>query len=291
MTVVGLGLMGTALAEAFIIAGHPTTVWNRTASKASPLAAKGANAAATIEDAVAASPLIVTCLTTFEDTRSALAPVSVADWDARALVTLNSGNPADAREMAAWADDHGARFLAGAVKNVPAAVGLPDTLLYYSGDQSVFDDYEKTLTVLGGDTVFLGEDPDLAALYEMAVGGTLLPTLVGFYQGAATLQSRGLQVSSMVRFSAKWLDMISSLLPIFAKEIDTGDYSQPLSTVDTFIAGAAHDASLGAEADIDIAWHAPLNDLLRRAADAGHGGDSISVLTEVLKGAEFGADK
>ncbi|MFC7722700.1 NAD(P)-binding domain-containing protein [Nonomuraea recticatena] len=36
VTVLGLGSMGTALAEAFIEAGHPTTVWNRTASKAAP---------------------------------------------------------------------------------------------------------------------------------------------------------------------------------------------------------------------------------------------------------------
>lgn len=28
VTVVGLGSMGSALAEAFIDAGHPTTVWN-----------------------------------------------------------------------------------------------------------------------------------------------------------------------------------------------------------------------------------------------------------------------
>lgn len=201
VTVIGLGLMGTALGEAFITSSYPTTVWNRTASKTSPLTAKGAIAVATINEAVAASPLIVTCLTTFDDTRATLASVDTTDWRGRSLVTLNSGNPADAREMAAWADRRGARFLAGAVKNVPSAVGLPDALLYYSGDRTVFDDYEATLTALGGDTVFLSEDPDLAALYEMAVGGTLLPALVGFYQGAAALQSRGLKVSSMVRFS------------------------------------------------------------------------------------------
>lgn len=30
-------------------------------------------------------------------------------------------------------------------------------------------------------------------------------------------------------------------------------------------------------------WHRPFHDLLRRAADAGHGEHSISALTEVLK--------
>jgi hypothetical protein len=137
--------------------------------------------------------------------------------------------------------------------------------------------------VLGGDTVYLGADADLAALYEMAVGGTLLPALVGFFQGAAALQARGLEAASMVRFSTKWFEMINSVLPIFADEIDRGDYTKPASSVNLFLAGAAHDADLGKEANLDVTWHKPFHDLLQRAVDAGHGNHSISALTEVLK--------
>ncbi|MEU7896037.1 NAD(P)-binding domain-containing protein [Nonomuraea sp. NPDC049152] len=282
VTVIGLGSMGRALAEAFIKAGHPTTVWNRTAAKAAPLIAMGAEHAEAIEDAVAASPLVITCLTTFDDTRSALRSTATS-LRGRALVTLNSGSPADARETAAWAIGHGARFLAGAVKNVPSAVGLPDTLLYYSGDKTVFEEFETTLKVLGGDTVHLGDESDLAALYEMAVGAMLLPALVGFFQGAAAVQARGLEAASMVRFAGKWLDMIKSLLPVYAKEIDSGDYTDAASSVNLFLAGAAHDEDLARETNVDTTWLAPLNDLVRRAAEAGHGDHSISALTEVLR--------
>ncbi|MER5325287.1 NAD(P)-dependent oxidoreductase [Streptosporangium roseum] len=282
VTVIGLGSMGTALAEAFVKAGHSTTVWNRTPAKAAPLIAMGARQAEAIEDAVAASPLIITCLTTFDDTRLALRPAA-ASLHGRALVTLNSGSPDGARQTATWAVGHGARFLAGAVKNVPSAVGAPDTLLYYSGDKTVFDEFEATLKVLGGDTVHLGDDSDLAALYEMAVGAMLLPALVGFFQGAAAVQARGLEVSTMVRFAGKWLDMIKSLLPIYANEIDSGDYTDAASSVNLFLAGAAHDADLTKETNVDTAWLAPLHDLVTRAAQAGHGNHSISALTEVLR--------
>ncbi len=282
VTVVGLGSMGRALAEAFVDAGHPTTVWNRTPAKAAPLVAKGAIHAGSVEAAVEAGPLVITCLTTFEDTRSALEPAAAA-LSGRALVTLNSGSPAGARAMAAWATGCGARFLAGAVKNVPAAVGAPDTLLYYGGDKTVFDEYETTLKVLGGDTVHLGAETDLAALYEMAVGAMLLPALVGFFQGAAAVQARGLEASSTVRFAGKWLDMIKSLLPIYAKEIDSGDYTDAASSVNLFHAGAAHDEELTRETNVDTAWLAPLHDLVKRAVEAGHGDHSISALTEVLR--------
>ncbi|CAH9414299.1 3-hydroxyisobutyrate dehydrogenase family protein [Streptomyces globisporus] len=92
MTVVGLGSMGSALAEAFVDAGHAVTVWNRTPSKAAPLVAKGAVHARSTDEAVAASGLVITCLTTYDDTLAALGPAAAA-LDGRALVTLNSGSP------------------------------------------------------------------------------------------------------------------------------------------------------------------------------------------------------
>ncbi len=282
VTVVGLGSMGSALAEAFIDAGHRTTVWNRTASKAVPLVSKGAVHARTTAEAVAASPLVIACLTTYESTIDALEPATAA-LKGRALVSLNSGSPAGARQLGGWALGHGARYLGGAVKNVPSAVGAEDTLLYYGGDRTVFDEFAGTLRVLGGDTVYLGADADLAALYEMAVGGTLLPALVGFFQGAAALQARGLEVASMVRFSTKWFEMINSVLPVFADEIDRGDYSEPASSVRLFLAGAAHDEELGREANLDTEWHKPFHDLLKRAVEAGYGDQSISALTEMLR--------
>jgi 3-hydroxyisobutyrate dehydrogenase-like beta-hydroxyacid dehydrogenase len=280
VTIIGLGAIGTAVARAFLAAGHPTTVWNRTAARAEPLTELGAVPATTVQEAVAANSLVITAMTTFDAVRAALEPAGLAG---RTVVTLNSGTPAGARETAAWADKHGAEFLAGAVKNVPSAVGLPDTLLYYSGDRAVFDRYEQTLTVLGGDTVHLGDEPDLAALYELAVGGTLLPAFLGFFQGAALVTSRGLPASSMVRYSQKWLEMIIHLLPSLADTIDTGDYANPESALGLFHEGIAYDHEIGREGNLDVSWHEPMHDLLRKAVAEGRADQSIASLVELLR--------
>ncbi len=285
VSVIGLGNMGSALAEAFAKIGHPTTVWNRSAAKTAPLIAMGAVHADSIEDAISASKLVITCITTYDATIQAMEPAGVG-LSGRTLITLNSGTPEGARKMAAWVTGHGARFLDGAVKNVPAAIGKPDTLLYYSGDKATFDEYETTLKVLGGDTVYLGGEPDLAKLYEFAVGGTLLPALIGFFQGAALVKGRGLQVSSLVPYSIKWLEMIGSVLPSFAEEIDAGDYTKPSSSVDIFHESIVYDLEVGEEANIDVTWRAPMHDLLRRAVATGHRDHSISSLVELLRKSE-----
>ncbi|MFI8876472.1 NAD(P)-dependent oxidoreductase [Streptomyces sp. NPDC055243] len=282
VTLIGLGSMGRALAGAYLDAGHPATVWNRSPERAAPLVDQGAVHQPDIAAAVAASPLVVACLSTYDATMRSLESASAA-LAGRTLVTLNSGTPAGARETAAWAAARGARFLDGAVKNVPAAVGKPDTLLYYSGDRAVFDEYAATLRVLGGDTVHLGTDVDLAALYESAVGATLLPALLGFFEGAALITARGLEARTMVRYSVKWLEMIAAILPGLAAEIDSGDYTEPASSVGLFHDAIGYEDQTGTEAGIDLSWHEPMNDLLRRAVAEGHRDHSISALVEVLR--------
>ncbi|WP_280233461.1 NAD(P)-dependent oxidoreductase [Nocardia cyriacigeorgica] len=283
VTVIGLGSMGSALAEAFIGAGHPTTVWNRTAGKAGPLVDKGAVAAPAVQEAVTASPLVIVCLSTYDATIDTLEHAGT-ELAGRTLVTLNTGTPDGARRMADWASGRGARFLDGAIKNVPMAVGKPDTLLYYSGNKAVFTEHEATLRVLGGDTVHLGEEPDLAALYEMAVGGVLLPSLLAFFQGSAYVTARGLQAGTLVRYTAKWLEMIISALPHLAEQIDTGDYTVPIgATVGIFAEALAEESHYGQREHVDVSWRAPIHHILNRAIADGHRDDSISALVEVLR--------
>ena len=59
VTVIGLGLMGSALAEALLNAGHQVTVWNRTPAKAEPMSAKSAHVASSVSDAILASDVIL----------------------------------------------------------------------------------------------------------------------------------------------------------------------------------------------------------------------------------------
>ena len=66
VSMIGLGAMGSALARAFLGAGHRVTVWNRTLSKMEPLSALGANAASCVSEAFEASPVIVVCIDNYE---------------------------------------------------------------------------------------------------------------------------------------------------------------------------------------------------------------------------------
>jgi len=59
---IGLGIMGSPMAKRLLAAGYPLTVWNRTASRAEPLQAEGANVAASPAEAVREADVVITML-------------------------------------------------------------------------------------------------------------------------------------------------------------------------------------------------------------------------------------
>ena len=73
ITVIGLGAMGSALANAMLAKGSKVTVWNRDKSKAAPLAAKGAIVAESITTAIEASSLVLICVSDYKATTTILA--------------------------------------------------------------------------------------------------------------------------------------------------------------------------------------------------------------------------
>ncbi|MFC5185692.1 NAD(P)-dependent oxidoreductase [Actinomadura harenae] len=277
VTVIGLGLMGQALASAFLRAGHPTTVWNRTASKAERLVADGAKAAATATDAIAASPLVVVCVTDYTAARDLLDPAD--GWDGRVLVNLTSGTADQARAMAAWADERGATYLDGAIMAAPDVIG-GDALIVYSGPRDAYDAHEGTLSSLGSGTRHLGDDHAVTAFHEMAVLSLMWNMLNGFLHGAALLKAAGVDAASYVPIAAQGIGTVSAWLPGYARSVDDGEYPVLDSTLDGHLAAMRHlveaSESLGVSAELP----ALVKDLAERAVGAGHGEGGYAVLVE-----------
>src|SRR5437879_11244168 len=96
VTVVGAGVMGSALAAAFLAGERPVTVWNRTSSRAEPLREAGAALADSLADAVRASDVTVMCVADQAAAAELLDQTDVrAGLRGKTLVQLTTGTPAD----------------------------------------------------------------------------------------------------------------------------------------------------------------------------------------------------
>ncbi|MFJ8662267.1 NAD(P)-dependent oxidoreductase [Streptomyces sp. NPDC093795] len=278
VTVIGLGLMGQALADAFLKAGHPTTVWNRTASKADRLVAAGARLAPTVGDAVRAGSLTIVCVTDYRAVRELLG-ASDADLDGTTLVNLTSGDSAQARETARWAEERGARYLDGAIMAVPPVIGTAEAVILHSGPQSVFEEYESTLGALGTVT-HLGADHGLASLYDVAGLAMMWSVLNAWLQGTALLRTAGVDAATYAPFARQIAAGVADWLPGYAEQIDRGAFPAEVSALETDARAMAHlveeSEAVGVNAELPKLFKA----MADRAIAAGHGGEQYPVLIE-----------
>ncbi|MFE2109529.1 NAD(P)-dependent oxidoreductase [Kitasatospora sp. NPDC059463] len=287
VAVLGLGLMGRALAGAFLRAGHPTTVWNRTPSKTAAAVAAGARAAASPEEAVAAAGLVVVCVSDHAAVRDLLDRLDAAGpgpLAGRVLVDLTSGTAAQARENAARVAAAGGGYLDGAILAVPPAVGTPEAAVVYGGARADFERHEPALRVLAPDaTVHLGEDHGLAALYDAAVLGLMWSVLNGFLHGAALLGAAGVDAAAFAPLAARSTVTVAGWLEGYAGQIDAGAYPADDATLETHVAAMDHLAEQSAGLGVSTELPDLVRALAGRALAAGQGGASYASLIEQFR--------
>lgn len=281
LTVLGTGAMGTALVRAWLAAGHPVTVWNRTPSRAEPLAAEGATVAASAAEAVAANRLVVVCLL---DDASVGAALDGTDLTGRDLVDLTTGTPGDGRARAAWAAARKARFLDGGVMAVPPMIGSPDSgaYVFYSGDLGLFEEHRDTLAVPAG-TVYVGEDPGFAALHDVALLSAMNGMFAGILHAFALIHREDIAPTDFAPLLVSWLCAMAPAAHKAAGQLETGDYGKDVvSGLAMQAAGVPAFLRTAEEQRVSPELLEPyLRAMQRRAAD-GHGHEDTTGIVELL---------
>ncbi|MEV0699101.1 NAD(P)-binding domain-containing protein [Saccharopolyspora sp. NPDC050389] len=279
VSVIGLGEMGFALAGAFLAAGHRTAVWNRTSGKADDLVAKGAQRAATVRDAVAASPLVVISVKGNSTARELLEPAADA-LAGRTVLNLTDGTSAEAKAVAEWATAAGAEYLHGQIMTIAPGIGHPDAVVFYGGAETAFDRYRATLELIGGRGSLVSSDAGVPALYGMAVHGTMWGALNGFLHAAALLSNEGIEVKRFLEQADASVSALLGLLPMLADEVDRGEYAVEFGALQHHLPSAEDLVRESRARGIDDEFPGYTLNLVSEAIEAGHANDNYSRLVE-----------
>lgn len=281
VTVIGLGQMGGAIARALIAKGFHVTVWNRDISKAAPFAAQGAVPATDLPAAVAASPLLVICVSDYKVTRKIL---DTAILRGKTIVQLSTGTPKEAREFDAWVQQQGGTPLNGDILAWPRQIGTGDASITISGPDAAFRQHADTLQALAGTVDFVGEEAGASAVLFQAVMAYLAGNWIGFCHGALICEKEGLRADMFG-------SLIAGISPILAGEskhmgevIQEGRFSNPESTINT----TANDLHLllqhSEEAGISTELPKFAAGLFQRAVDSGYGAEEHAAIIKVMRG-------
>jgi 3-hydroxyisobutyrate dehydrogenase-like beta-hydroxyacid dehydrogenase len=284
VTVLGLGPMGRSLAAALVTAGHPTTVWNRTAGKADGL---GATSAATATEAVAASPLVIVNVLNYDAVEAILTPAAGA-LAGRTVVNLSNDQPGRARAMAGWAADQGADYLDGSIMTPIDTIGGPGAVVLYSGPEQVYRRHQPVLGAFGGTATYLGEDPGRAAAYDVSLLDLFWTSMAGLMHAFALARAEGVGPAELVPYAQGIGTLLPDLMPLLAQQLEAGDFDGTDSNLVSAASAIDHivDASRGH--GLDSAVIEAVRAIVQRALDAGHGPDSFTRLTETMTGVPAG---
>uniref|UniRef100_UPI0035CD3D2F 6-phosphogluconate dehydrogenase NAD-binding protein n=1 Tax=Streptomyces viridochromogenes TaxID=1938 RepID=UPI0035CD3D2F len=283
VSVIGLGLMGQALAAAFLKAGHPTTVWNRRAAKADQLVSEGATRAGSVADAIAASPLVVLCVSDYGAVRELLDPLA-GSLKGKVVVNYTTGTSTQARETAEWAAGVETTYLDGAIMGPPPWLATDRAILLYSGPKAAFEEHEATLRALGAaGTTYLDTDHGLSALYDMSLLGIMWGVLNGFLQGAALLGTAKVKATTFAPLANTLINLITERVTAYAPQIDEGKYPAGDATMTVHQDAMEHLAeeseTLGISAEMPRFFKA----LADRAVADGHADSGYAAMIEQFR--------
>lgn len=286
VSVIGLGNMGSALAERLLVTGHKVTVWNRTESKAGLLAEKGAIVAGTPAEAMSKSETILICVLDIDAVQSILSFENAAEVLAgKTVIQLTALEPDQSREQDEWMRLHNVHYLDGGILGFPSDVREGSANIAYSGSKKVFKDKQPLLQSFGPDSTFVGEQAGMAPLAAMLVYARYYGLTFISMHTAAMAAAAGIPASKFLELTGgdeEWMYM-GKTMDNYVAMTEKREYSTSEAALEMDASGYDYFIRLSKELGVDPALHEMIHSALASAIDQGRGDQAIPAIFEVLK--------
>jgi 3-hydroxyisobutyrate dehydrogenase-like beta-hydroxyacid dehydrogenase len=279
---IGLGNMGTAIAERVLEAGYPLVVQNRSLEKAAPYVDRGATLADTPTELAEEVDVVLTSLADDEAFEHVAEKVLAAAHPASVLVDLSTVSPAVSARVASAADEASVDYLRAPVSGNPSVVRAGNLTLIVSGPREALDRVEPVLRAIGPAIHYVG-DAEQARVVKLAINLMIA--------GLAELMSEALVLGEMSGVSREALLEVMGSSAVGAPFVKyktepllADDFSATFTTalmekdIDLVL-----DAARQSEVELPLAQH--LKALLRAAVEAGYADDDFMALYLHLRGA------
>jgi 3-hydroxyisobutyrate dehydrogenase-like beta-hydroxyacid dehydrogenase len=162
---IGLGILGTGVAERLVAQGFAVTVWNRTAEKTEPLVRVGAKRAATPQEVAARADVVVTMVLDGPAVESlALGPAGIAASLGRGKIhcDMSTIDAATSRRLGEAYRALGLDFVSAPVLGNRFAAAAGKLLIFAGGRPEAIDVCAPIFTALG-EKLWRFERPEIAA--------------------------------------------------------------------------------------------------------------------------------
>jgi len=282
VSVIGIGRMGIALAEALLVAGFAVTVWNRTLSKAERLAAQGAVLADTPTAAALASENTIVCVTDHEVFVSVIHNDAVAAaLEGKHLIQLGVVTATQAQQTGSWAAERNIDYLEGSIIGIPNHVKNATATLVCSGPKTLFEIVKPQLSVFGKPQL-VSETIGSAYEFDKVYYSFAYATLLGFMQGAAMAEAGGFSITAYTDIVTDRIPSFEGAFKKYGELIANRNHDGDQATLAIWADAYTKSLDLCRAIKVDDALPTVLMQYFDKAISAGYGDKEISAIFEVL---------
>jgi len=280
--IVGLGLLGSAVAARLRGGGHDVVGHDVVAEKARALEALGGQAAPSAEAVARAAEavcVVLPSLAAVEDVVLGPRGLAVAGHAGQTIIQMSTISPTLTERLAREVGAKGLAFLDCPISGTSGMVARGDGIIFVGGEQRVFDRWRPVLESVLPRAIYVGRPGQAMTLKLVA---NLLVALNSAAAAEALLMARraGLDlelVLDVLTRSAATSRMLEVRGPLMARQ-----EFPPQMKLDLFM----KDLHLIQEAARGVGAPLPLTDVAERlyaaALDAGHAGEDLAVVFTAL---------
>jgi 3-hydroxyisobutyrate dehydrogenase-like beta-hydroxyacid dehydrogenase len=283
VSILGVGQMGAACAQALLRKGHRVAVWNRTAIKASSLRGEGVFVPDTPLEAISASTLTIIAVSDHTAVLEILESLSVeSSLAGRFLLQTSSGTENELATQRQIVQALGGHYLAGVFLTFPGGLGLPHAVAACAGDSIVLERHAQILSDIAR-FYYLG--PELSSIVGafLGVGHLMMSTLVLFFEAAAVAEHFLVPVDEFFRLAMNAREETWRILSDSTDRLMRQHYSGSDAYLDVLAAGMPGFLTMLQESGTSVLMAESMVRQLKYACERGGKGMDIAFLLNAFR--------
>ncbi len=224
---IGLGNMGSGIAQCVLKGGFDLTVWNRTAAKMEPLVALGAKPAATAKAAVTGADVVITSLM---DDKSIIENLNSADGILAGMkpgavhVCVTTISPDCAEQLAELHKKHGSYYVSGPVVGRPDAAASGQLTSFLAGDAQAVATATPVCAAYSKSVHAIGEKPGIANSMKLCINYNIISIIEMIGETYALAEKSGVPLEAMRDFYQQAL-FAHPALKMYAEKLRARDFA------------------------------------------------------------------
>ena len=190
--IIGIGMLGKAVATRLLKSGYQLTVYNRTREKADQLKTLGASVVDSPKDVAKFSDLVITVVKDAQAVKDiSFGKDGIIDGkhDGLVIADMSTTNPVSSREIAEKYMEKGIPMLDIPVMGGPIQAENGELVVMVGGSKAVYENHKKIFDIIGNKAFYLGENGSghamkLAMNLQIAVLALSLSESITLVRGA-----------------------------------------------------------------------------------------------------------